>query len=606
MAKRIFAFLLCSLMVLTCFVSCGSKINSDNPGAHISMYLSDMVYDFDPANAYKNDSALKIAGLLFSPLFRLSDNGKVEKELVKEYVIKEDLNSSEYKMTITLRETYWSDGTPVAANDIVFAWKRILDVEASSDAASLLYQIKNAKEVKAGELSIDALQIYAINTTTLEIFFEERLDEKGQPDIDYDGFLRNLTSYALAPLREITVSRTPDWAKKPATIICSGPFMLRRINNAKGEESLILERNPYYLRNKEKDSLDKSVLPYRITVDFTKSDAEIMEAYEAGEIFFVGEIPLSCRADYADKATVSNALSTHTYLLNENAVISGVKLFAIEGVRKALSLAIDREALAEAIVFAEAATGLVAPGIMNNGSTRKDFRKIGGDIIATDADMEAAKEMLSIYGVTPSDFSFSISVASYDKVHMKIAEMVAMAWNQLGFHVSVKAIEVIVNDDIGTTEEIPTDIRDDIFLEKLAVNDYQVAAVDLVAYSPEAFGVLAPFAVGFSGQAMDMGLKDENNQPYYVLPTHGTGYNNEEYTALIEKVYTTTSTKEQASLLHEAEEMLLDDMAVIPLLFNQTATLKSRSLSGVELSYYGTGIFNRAKLKNWEAYVPEE
>lgn len=606
MAKRIFAFLLCTLMVLTCFVACASKVTEDNPGAHISMYLSDLVYDFDPANAYKNDSALKITGLLFSPLFRLSDNGKVEKELVKEYTITENTNASEYKMTITLNDTYWNDGTPVSANDVVFAWKRILEVESSSDAAPLLYQIKNAKAVKAGELSIDALQIYAINTTTLEIFFEERLDAKGKPAIDYDGFLRNLTSCALSPLREITVSRTSDWAKKPATIICNGPFMLRRIDNTKGAEFIILERNPYYLRNKEKDSLDKSVLPYRITVDFSKSEEEIMAAYEAGEIFFVGEIPLSCRADYADKATVSNALSTHTYLLNENAKISGVKLFAIDGVRQALSLAIDREALAEAVVFAEAATALVAPGVMNNGSARKDFRKVGGDIIASEADMETAKELLSIYGVTPSDFAFSISVAAYDKVHLKIAEMVAAAWNELGFRVTVKPIQVIVNDDLGTTDEIPTDIRDDIFLEKLAVNDYQVAAVDLVAYSAEAFGVLAPFAVGFSGQAMNMNMKDEYGQPYYEIPTHGTGYSNDEYTALIEKIYMTSSTKEQAKLLHEAEAMLLEDMPVIPLLFNQTATLKSRSLSKVELSYYGTGIFNRTNLKNWEDYLPEE
>lgn len=606
MLKRMFACLLCLLTVVTCFASCGSKINEDNPGAHISVYLADQVYDLDPAHAYDNDSALKLASLLFSPLFRLNEKGEVENELVKEYVIKEDPNSSEYKMTLTLHDTYWSDGTPVSANDVVFAWKRILEVESTSEAAPLLYQIKNAKDVKAGELSIDALQIYAINTTTLEIFFEEKLDEKGKPAIDYDGFLRNLTSYALAPLREITVSRTYDWAKKPATMVCSGPFMLRRVIYEEGREMMILERNPYYIRNKEKDSLDKSVLPYRLNIDFSKSDEEIMAAYEAGEIFFVGEIPLSVRSQYADKATVTNALSTHTYYLNENAEIGGVKLFAIQGVREALSLAIDREALAEAVVFAKAATALVPYGILNNGSAKKDFRTVGGDIIATSADLDAAKAKLKASGITASDFPFSISVAAYDDVHVMIAEKVAEAWNALGFRVTVNKINVKVNDDVGTTNEVPTDIRDDIFLEKLAENDYQVAAIDLVSYSADAFGMLANFAVGFSGEAMDMGMKDENGQPVYVLPKHGTGYENEEYTALIEKIHATVSTAQQTDLLHEAEAMLLADMPVIPILFNENATLQSKSLSHVEFTYYGTGIFSRASLKNWENYLPAE
>ncbi len=606
MIKRIFALFLCLLMVVTCFVACGSNINADNPGAHIAMYLADPVYDFDPANAYKNDSALKIASLLFSPLFRLNEDGEVENELVKEYTIKENPNTSEYKMTLKLRNTYWSDGTPVSANDIVFAWKRILEVEALGDAAPLLYQIKNAKDVKAGDVTIDALQIYAINTTTLEIFFEERLNSKGEPDIDYDGFLRNLTSYALAPLREITVSRTADWAKKPATMVCSGPFMLRRVSNEEDDQYLILERNPYYRRDKEKDSLDKSVTPYRLLVDFNKSDEELMAAYDAGEIFYIGEIPLSYRADYKSKATITDALSTHTYYLNENAEIGGVKLFAIPEVRQALSLAIDRDALADAVVFAEAASALVPNGILNNGSVKKDFRKVGGDIIATTQDLDAAKAKLNDAGITPSKFSFAISVAAYDEVHVMIAEKVAEAWNELGFHVTVKKIDVIVNNDIGPTGEAPTDIRDDIFLEKLAVGDYQVAAIDLVAHSSEAFGVLAPFAVGFSGQPMDMGMKDEDGQPVYILPTHSTGYNSDAYNNLIEKIYNTTSTKEQAQLLHEAEEMLLADMPVIPILFNKNAVLKKKDLSKVEYTYYGTPIFNKAKLKNWENYVPEE
>ncbi len=606
MIKRITAFVLCAIMLLPCLVSCGNKVTDDMRGAYITMYLADRVYDYDPANAYENDSALKVASLLFMPLFRMTEDGKAEKELVKSYTITEDPNSHEYKMTITLKNSYWSDGTPISANDVVFAWKRILDVESTSEAAPLLYQIKNAKAVKEGDLSIDALQIYAINTTSLEIFFEEKLDEKGKPAIDYDGFIRNLTSYALVPLREIIVSRTSDWAKKPATMVCSGPFMIRRVSYADDSNSLMLERNPYYLRNKEKDSLDKSVKPYRLIIDYTLSAEEIMTGYENGDIFYVGEIPLSYREEYKKEAEISSALSTHTYYLNENAEIGGTKLFAIKEVREALSLAIDREAIADAVVFAKAATALVPYGLFETDSAKKDFRKVGGDILSTSADLSAARAKLSTAGINASSYSFKISVPAYDEVHVLIAEMVAEAWNALGFKVSVEKVKVIINDDLGTTNEVPVDIRDDIFLERFAVGDYEVAGVDLISYCTDAFGMLSNFAIGFSGQAMNMGLKDENGQPYYILPSHITGYKNEDYTALIEKAHATTSLTERAKLLHEAETMVLADMPVIPIIFNEDAYLEHKDLSNIESTYYGTRDFTDTKQKNWKDYIPEE
>ena len=404
------------LMLVLALAACGSTEEEEevDRGAYISMYLADEVYDFDPANAYNNASALKIVSLLYAPLFSLDADGNVKKELVNSYEIYEDPKAGEYKLTLKLKTSYWSDGTQISANDVVFAWKRILEVEATSEAASLLFDIKNARKVKAGDCSIDDLKVYAVNTTTLEIYFEEKLDESGKSNIDYDGFMRNLTSYSLVPLREMIVSRTTDWAKKPATMVCSGPFTIRKVSYEKDNKGLTLERNAYYMRDKEKDALDKSVTPYRLIVDYTKSESEIMQAYEAGEIFYVGEIPFSARGAYADKAEISDAMSTHTYYLNENAEINGEKLFAIKEVRQALSLAIDREAIAKTVVFAKAANALVPYGVFNGSSAKKDFRTVGGSIISTSADIAAAKKLLSDKGIKASDYSFEIMVAEYD------------------------------------------------------------------------------------------------------------------------------------------------------------------------------------------------
>ena len=189
---------------------------------------------------------------------------------------------------------------------------------------------------------------------------------------------------------------------------------------------------------------------------------------------------------------------------------------------------------------------------------------------------------------------------------MAIAKAVKDAWTQLGFKVTIDDVKVIVNDDMGTTNEVPVDIRDDVFQERFAIGDYQVAAVDLVAYSPDAFSILAPFALGFSGQGMEMDLRDENGQPYYITPAHITGFNSDAYTAIIEKAYTTAKIDAKAAVLHEAEAALLAEMPVIPVVFNQDAYITRKDLSKVKETYYSTRNFAKTKLKNYEDYIPED
>lgn len=628
MMKRVISLLLCLLMLGTVLAGCGTEKDENDKGAYIYMYLTDMVYDLDPANAYMNESALKIVSLIFDNLFVLDENGKVKNSLASKYEIKENEVAGEYKMIITLNNTYWSDGTAVTANDVVYSWKRILDVENSFDAACLLYDIKNARAVKHGDVPIDDLGIYALNETQLEIEFEAK--------IDYDQFLLNLTSYALAPLREEIVNKTDDWAKKPSTMVSSGPFRVRNvayenIKNNKNEitayKGLTLERNAYYYRDVTKDKVDKSVTPYRIIIDYTKTAEEIMQSYENGEIFYVGNIPLSVRSSYKDVAEITDALSTHSYFLNENAVIryynasefanlssnesiynntlvegtDGDKIFANADVRKALSLAIDRQAIADAVVFAKAATGLVPDGVFNSSSAKKSFRKVGGDLIASSANIESAKSLLSSANIDPSKYMFSISVASYDDVHMLIAQKIQEAWNALGFHVAINAIDVIVNDDIlKTTQEVATDIKDDIFAEDFRAGKFEVAAIDYVALSADAYSMLAVFAKNFSGRGMDMSTQD------YTISPHITGYDSTAYNELIEQVFAEKDIDKRAELLHQAEKLLIDEMPVIPIIFNQNATLTSKDLSKVSSTYYCPAIFTKTKLKDYQQYIPAE
>ncbi len=606
MTKRLLAVLLCLVTVATLLVSCHDrKIDGkDIKGAEIKMYLTDMVYDLDPAVAYNNASALKVCGLLFDTLFTLDSNGKVKPSIVDTYEYTRDDNKKEYTLMLNFKKNNaWSDGTPVSAQDAVFTWKRLLDTEADFEAASLLYEIKNARSAKQGECSIDDVGIYAVDELVLEIKFER--------DINLDEFLLNLTSVALAPLREDIVSRNEDWAKKSATIACSGPFKLYRVNYGKNadsadEASMYLERNPYYRRNQKKDHLDKSVTPYRIIIDFSKSAADQLTDFENGEIFYVGNIALEAREQYKSRAKISNGLSTHTYYLNENADIAKAdgtteKLFANKEVRLALSAAIDRQKLADLVVYAEAATGLVAPGMFNTVGSKSSFRTVGGSILSVAADTAAAQSHISAAGIKPSDYTFTIAVRDENAVHCAIADAVCDAWAALGFNVSVERVSAIVNDDTYNGE-IATDICDDIFNERLAAGKYDVIAIDLVPFSANPYSVLAPFAFDFSGQKLTI-EKPENSFDYtYTLNPHKTGYNSDAYNAIFDEIAATTDTAARAELLHKAEAQLLEDMPVIPIIFNKDAYI-SKDLSNVKSTYYAYRVFTNTKQKNYTKYL---
>ena len=136
MAKRILALLLCAVMLASCFVGC-SKADDGDKGQYITAYLSNDIYDLDPAKAYTNESLTNVVGLLFDTLFKLDSNKKVKKSLVSSYWTTEDDNSQEYIMYLRLNsKACWSDGTAVSANDVVYAWKRLLEVDASYSAAA--------------------------------------------------------------------------------------------------------------------------------------------------------------------------------------------------------------------------------------------------------------------------------------------------------------------------------------------------------------------------------------------------------------------------------------------------------------------------------------
>ena len=118
--------------------------------------------------------------------------------------------------TFKIRDHTWSDGTPVTADDFVFALRREMNPATAAQYANVLYPIKNAEKVNKGTLPVDQLGVHAPDPKTLIIELE-----------DPAPFLPELlTHYTAYPLPQHVVEKyASDWTK-PGNMVSNGPYVL--------------------------------------------------------------------------------------------------------------------------------------------------------------------------------------------------------------------------------------------------------------------------------------------------------------------------------------------------------------------------------------------
>lgn len=579
--KKMLSLILAMIMVVSVVTGCTTLAKDEetgnyDKGAIIDMYLTTEVYDFDPQRSITDDAMLKIYSLIYEGLTKLDENGKWKNALMKSYKVDVD-KDGEFSILVTLNNTRWSDGRTVQASDIVYSWKRLLDPDAPNESSSLLYDIKNARAIKTGDATVDDLGIAAVDTYVLQIEFEQK--------IDLDLFFENCSSIALVPLREDVITRYKDanndeiWAQKSTSIVTNGPFCPKEIVYG---NTLRLERSSYYyIKADSEEPLDKYVIPYRLLTSYSTGNAESqLNALTSGNIFYDGEIPLASRSQYAGSAVVNDMMATHTYVFNTKN-----ELFTKPEVRRALSMAIDRSQVVSLITFAKPATGYIPYKVFDTTSGTS-FRTTGGDIISASGDVSGAKSLLSQAGVSGGSFTLTVRNNEVDKA---IADYVAGVWGELGFKVSVETVKATANSSDST-------LYVDNFQKLYDSGEFDVIGIDMMMLSPDAFSALSQFAVSYSGNGVDM---DSEN---YELYGHVSGYANDDYNALIDSAYAEKDRSARATILHQAETKLLEDMPIIPIVFLQDAYLYTDALSGIKSTYYGTRNFNDTQLKDYMTY----
>ncbi len=627
--KRVLALLLALVTVLAMLatgVGCGNQASGEEEededlGAEISaIFVGGEIYDFDPAKAYTNDDAMKVMSLIYEPLFTLDANGNVQYALAKNYRFYDD--RGEFKMDITLRETYWNDGSQVTAQDVMWSWWRILASDFPCQAATLLYDIKNARAAKIGdEKSVEDVAVTDSEPLVLTITFEHEMNQDAQ-----QNFLRNLTSIALTPVKETAVTkadRDEVWTKRVSYIVTNGPFAIRAMDYGIKEGDLFksdsephefrIERNPYYRMSQESTlPKDTYVTPYKFVSYWNEELSETFAEKIESTVFIAGEIPLSERENYLSAAKINNLLSTYTYVLDNNDPV-----FANADVRRALSLVIDRQALAAELTkgLALPATGFVSHGVFNgNNGSFSDATASSDAALAITANKEEAVALLKkAKGDGYTGGSISILVRDNEE-EVAIAEAIAKLWDDLfdeakiscSVSVKPKSYELITIIESETKIALCNDAIQEAFRTSASdvsgFNGYNVLAIDYQMLSPDAFAPLASFSLDMSGNGIYAGGIDEE----FKTVTHVSGFNNEAYNALLDQAYDATDMATRTELLHEAEALLLEEMPVIPLFFNRSAMLVNSELKRVYNDYYGHPILTRAELRNYHKYLTTE
>lgn len=590
--KKILALVLAAVMLLgaVSLASCSSKKKDPNDeslnGAQIQMYLCDFPDNLDPTwvmygnpaapagtSFYGSQEQIKLFGLLYEGLYTIDEKGELDELVADEHTFYIDPLDDTLKLEISIRDTRWSDGVPVDADDFVYAWQRLLKPENNNPAATLLYPIKNAQAVKEGLCSVNDLGVCAVKDKVIQITFEE-----GFVNVEY--FLRRLASPALVPLREDNATKFDDAANVDYTWntktlvglpLTNGAFKYKRVTDA----SLELERNLHYdsVSQIEDNAPDKVVKPYRLITLYSEGATadKQMERFNKKEAFYVNLSSASADAVKAAGKKVEQTEIPSTYSLFLDTTN---ELFANPKVRQALSMALDRSKI-NSLTGREtkAAEGIVPFGVED---TMEDtsFRKEAGNIYKYD--VNGAKALLKEAGVSGGTI-----ILFYDKTRAYEADVVktiADSWKALGF-----AVSTLDHADYSKHADRA-----------------RVIAMDFQAVTPDAYSMLMAFSTKFGGGYVDVASGDVARSANF------TGFSDEKYDEICGRILSATGYADRASAMHEAEKYLAEAAPVIGVLNNTDVYIVSDKLDKLDTDMFGARNFTKIKMKDFEKYLPKE
>ena len=362
-------------------------------------------------------------------------------------------------------------------------------------------------------------------------------------------FIDLVSMWVYFPVQQATIEANGDkWTTTAEGYVSNGPFKITEMNMG---ESMILEKNENYW-NAENITLEK--LTFRYVLDTSTA----LTAYESGEVDGVRTVPSSDLARL--KAENAGLVSTPNYGTVYYDINCSKAPYDDVLVRKALNLAIDREALINNVaqVDGQPAYSFLAPGYVVDG---KDVVEGRSDYdLSSTADVEAAKAALAEAGYPDGEGFPTLQLSFYSDDNVKkIAEAIAEMWEQnLGITVEVSSADWAV------------------FYDAVQAGNYEVAA---------------------------MGWSADYVNPMSFLPllytddvTNNSFYSNPEYDAVVDQIKVEKDPAKFAELVKQADEIVSAEYPVLGLYYKSNTYLIKDYIEGVYMVSSSNIYFQNAKV----------
>ncbi|MGN7385501.1 peptide ABC transporter substrate-binding protein [Sporosarcina sp. SAFN-015] len=468
---------------------------------------------FDPATG-TTDTPQQVIGNVYKGLFSIAEDGTMKNEIAESY----DVSPDGMVYTFKLRsDAKWSDGVPVTAEDFVYGWTRNLVPELKASYADLMDSIKNFSSVMAGEMDHSEFGVKALNDTTFEVTLS-----RIQP-----YFVQLTTFSPFYPVREDKVPMDSSaWsAENVSDIVTNGPFKFQEYNV---NDKVVLVPNKEYYNSSE-------VVLDRLEFYFIPDPQVSAAAFKNGEIDMAFSVPQDVNDTHKEKNEVKRFPYLSNMIINFNV---NHEAFSDKKVREAFNIGINRKQLTDIIGGTTQPLYALVPAGLTNPSTGKDFREEGGDLIIED--IEKAKNLLAEAGY-PNGEGFPVTTYLYNndnQMHIDIAQgLQGMLKKNLNVDIELKGMEF-------ATFRIDRNSGNHDFVRHGTSADYADPTTWLKLYM---------------------------SSTQYIQDL--SGYSTPEYDELVEESELTLDPAKRFKILHEAEEIIVNEFVWLPILTNDKLLL---------------------------------
>ncbi|MBP1079624.1 oligopeptide transport system substrate-binding protein [Bacillus capparidis] len=440
-----------------------------------------------------------------------------------------EVNEDKTVYTFKLRDTKWSNGDPVTANDFVYAWQRSLDPKTESDYGPYMMsgKIKNADKVYAGKAKPSELGIKAIDDKTLEITLEKPIP-----------FIESLLAFpTFYPQNQKFIEEKGDnYAKNAENLVYNGPYTLAKWEGSQATTWQYAKNDQYW----DKDNVSMN----KITFNVSKDPQAAANAFEAGEADVTPKLSTAAVLEkYQDDNRKVQWLEPTIFWLKMN---QKNEALANENIRRAIAMSFDKEALVNDVLQNGSVPAYYeVPQDFVKDESGKDFRE-NGDFLKMNK--EEAKKL----------FAQGLKELGQSEVTI----------NYLGDDTeSAKTIASYMKDQLeGTLDGLTLNIQSVPFATRIDRDTSENYDLQVAGWGPD---YLDP--ITFS----DLFITDGGN--------NHMNYSNKKYDQLINDAQNKLADKpeERWATLQEAEKVLLEeDAALAPIYQRSSNVLVSDKLEG--------------------------